>query len=62
MVFTGARMPETERDAVRDIATREGVSWSVAARLLLAYAVPRMPKDWRPAQRARRAVRDHRAM
>lgn len=43
------RMPAGEIEAVEQVAGRERVSKSEAARLLMAYAAPRMPEGWRPA-------------
>lgn len=39
---------------VEEVATREQEEWSEAARLLLAYAGPRMPEGWRPEQESAR--------
>lgn len=42
------RLPAEEIKAVEKVAEREGENKSEAARLLLSYAVPRMPEGWRP--------------
>ena len=42
------RMPAEEIAAVEAVAEREETSRSEAARLLISYAVPRMPEGWRP--------------
>lgn len=44
------RMPAEEIAAVEAVAEREDTSRSEAARLLISYATPRMPKGWRPGQ------------
>lgn len=47
MPHLSIRMPAEEIQAVEEVAEREGESKSEAARLLLSYAVPRMPEGWR---------------
>lgn len=46
--FTGLWQSDAGKASIEAIATREGLSKSGALRLLLAYALPRMPKGWRP--------------
>lgn len=43
------RLPVDEIAAVEQIGEREGETKSEVARLLLSYAVPRMPEGWRPS-------------
>jgi hypothetical protein len=44
------RMSTEEIAAVEVVAGREGTNRSGAARLLMSYAIPRMPEGWRPTQ------------
>jgi len=44
------RLSESEIAAVQKIANREHCEWSEAARLLMAYAAPRLPFNWKPKE------------
>jgi hypothetical protein len=48
------RLSDNEIIDVDVIGAREEVEWSEAARLMLAYAYPRMPKGWRPKPKEER--------
>jgi hypothetical protein len=47
------RLAKTGHDAIQRIADRDGISWSEAARRLLAYATKRMPEGWHPGKERR---------
>ena len=46
--FVGLWLSEAGLASVEDVAERESLGKSDVLRLLLAYAVRRMPKGWRP--------------
>ena len=44
------RLSKTGHAAIKRVADRDGISWSEAARRLLAYAEKRMPEGWHPGK------------